>query len=55
MALPPGQDLLEVGCGTGQLTDWLPATNAPVLITGQNTVILDATSAQEFYRLQRVQ
>jgi len=29
LALAPGQDLLEVGCGTGQLTGWLANTVAP--------------------------
>ena len=36
-------------------TNWTPVTNAPVQVNGQNTVILDATAAQGFYRLQRVQ
>lgn len=36
-------------------TNWTPVTNAPVLVNGQNTVILDRGAAQEFYRLQRVQ
>jgi hypothetical protein len=36
-------------------TNWTPVTNAPVLVNGQNTVILDPMAAQKFYRLQRVQ
>ena len=36
-------------------TNWTPVTNAPVLVNGQNTVILAPTAAQKFYRLQRVQ
>lgn len=36
--------------------DWLPVTNAPVLVNGRWTVIQDSTEAQSrFYRLQRVQ
>ena len=37
------------------LTNWTAITNAPMLVNGQNTVILDATAPQRFYRLQRVQ
>lgn len=29
LGLAPGEDLLEVGCGTGQLTGWLAAQVAP--------------------------
>jgi len=36
-------------------TNWIAVTNAPVLVNGQNTVILDPAAAQNFYRLQRVQ
>jgi hypothetical protein len=36
-------------------TNWTPVTNAPVLLNGQNTVILNPTAAQKFYRLQQVQ
>jgi hypothetical protein len=36
-------------------THWAPVTNAPVQVNGQNTVILEPTAAQQFYRLQRVQ
>jgi hypothetical protein len=36
-------------------TNWTAVTNAPVLVNGQNTVILDPTAAHKFYRLQRVQ
>ena len=36
-------------------TNWTPVTNAPVLVNGQNTVILNPTAAQKFYRLQQVQ
>jgi len=36
-------------------TNWTPVTNAPVLVNGQNTVILESTAAQQLYRLQRVQ
>jgi hypothetical protein len=34
-------------------TAWTSVTNAPVLVNGQNTVILDPTAAQKFYQLQR--
>ena len=39
------------------LTDptWTAVTNAPVLVNGQNTVIVEPTAAQKFYRLQQVQ
>jgi hypothetical protein len=36
-------------------TNWTPVTNAPVLVNGQNIVILEPAAAQEFFRLQRVQ
>ena len=36
-------------------TNWTPVTNTPVLVNGQNTVILNPTAAQQFYRLQRLQ
>ena len=36
-------------------TNWTPVTNLPVLVNGQNTVILDPTATQRFYRLQGVQ
>lgn len=29
LALRPGEDLLEVGCGTGQITGWLAARLSP--------------------------
>jgi len=35
-------------------TNWAAVTNAPVLVNGQNTVILDPTAPQRFYRLQRI-
>jgi hypothetical protein len=35
--------------------NWTSVTNAPVLVNGQNTVILKPTAAQKFYRLQRAQ
>lgn len=35
-------------------TNWSPVTNSPVLVNGQNTVILDTTATQKFFRLQRV-
>jgi len=30
-------------------------TNAPVLINGQNTVVIEPTATQKFFRLQRAQ
>jgi hypothetical protein len=36
-------------------TNWTLVTNAPMLLNGQNTVILNPTAAQKFYRLQQVQ
>jgi hypothetical protein len=41
--------------GSLSSTNWTPVTNAPVLVNGQNTVIVDPAAAQRFYRLQRVQ
>jgi hypothetical protein len=35
-------------------TTWTAVTNLPVLIGGQNTVILDGAKPREFYRLERV-
>jgi hypothetical protein len=35
--------------------NWTSVTNAPALVNGQNTVILNPTAAQKFYRLQRAQ
>jgi hypothetical protein len=34
-------------------TNWTAVTNPPVLVNGQNTVILDPTAAQKLYQLQR--
>jgi hypothetical protein len=34
---------------------WTPVTNAPVLVNGRSTVILEPTAAQKFFRLERVQ
>jgi hypothetical protein len=34
---------------------WTAVTNSPVLVNGQNTVILEPNAAQRFYRLQRAQ
>ncbi len=34
LALAPGQNLLELGCGTGQITAWLAATIAPGRVVG---------------------
>jgi len=34
LALRPGQDLLEVGCGTGQITAWLADQVKPGKVTG---------------------
>ena len=34
---------------------WTAVTNAPVLANGKNTVVLEPTGAQKFFRLQRVQ
>ena len=36
-------------------TNWTVVTNSPVLVNGQNTVILAPAAARKFYRLQRVQ
>jgi hypothetical protein len=36
-------------------TNWTAVTNVPVLVNGQNTVILDPTAAQKLYQLQRAQ
>ncbi|MFZ0827595.1 MAG: hypothetical protein WAO02_09260 [Verrucomicrobiia bacterium] len=35
--------------------NWTAVTNAPVVLNGQNTVIVQSTGAQKFYRLQQVQ
>jgi len=35
--------------------NWTAVTNVPVLVNGQNTVILQPTAAQKYFRLQRVQ
>jgi hypothetical protein len=36
-------------------TNWTAVTNAPVLVNGQNTVILDPAASGKIYQLQRVQ
>ena len=36
-------------------TNWTAVTNLPVLINGQNTIIVEPTAAREFYRLKRIQ
>ena len=33
--------------------EWTPATNAPVVINGMNTVILPPSSPQRFYQLRK--
>lgn len=38
---------------TADSGDWTSVTNAPVIINGQNTVILPRTSPQEFYQLKK--
>jgi len=35
--------------------NWTAITNAPAVVNGQNTVVLEATGTQKFFRLQRVQ
>jgi hypothetical protein len=35
--------------------NWTAVTNTPALVNGQNTVIVEPTGAQKFYRLQQVQ
>ena len=35
--------------------NWTAVTNVPALVNGQNTVILQPTAAQKFFRLQQVQ
>ena len=35
--------------------NWSAVTNAPALVNGQNTVVLEPVGAQKFFRLQRVQ
>ncbi len=35
-------------------THWTTLTNAPALVAGRNTVILEPGAAQKFYRLQRI-
>lgn len=39
----------------GQVTggEWMPVTNAPVIINGTNTVILSPSGLQRFYRLRK--
>jgi hypothetical protein len=34
-------------------SNWTAVTNAPVLVNGQNTVILAPANAQQFYQLIR--
>jgi hypothetical protein len=36
-------------------TNWTAVTNAPVLVNGQNTIILDPAASGKIYQLQRVQ
>jgi len=35
--------------------NWTAVTNVPVLVNGQNTVILQPAAAQKFFRLQQAQ
>ena len=42
-------------CDEVTATNWTPVTNAPVLVNGQNTVILAPAAARKFYQLQRIQ
>jgi hypothetical protein len=35
-------------------SNWSAVTNAPALVNGQNTVVLEPAGAQKFFRLQRV-
>jgi hypothetical protein len=41
-------------CDSLSATNWTAVTNAPVLVDGQNTFILDPAASQRFYRLQRI-
>lgn len=40
---------------TASSPSWTPVTNAPVVVNGRRTVILEPTAAQKFFRLERVQ
>lgn len=42
-------------CDALGATDWRAVANPPVVVNGQNTVILDSATAQGFYRLERFQ
>jgi hypothetical protein len=35
-------------------TNWAAVTNVPALLNGQNTVIVEPTAAERYYRLQRI-
>jgi hypothetical protein len=35
--------------------NWTAVTNVPALVNGRNTVIVQPTGAQKFYRLQQMQ
>lgn len=41
-------------CGSLSNPDWVPATNSPTIVNGQNTIILKPSGTQKFFRLQRV-
>lgn len=43
------------GSASASTPTWTPVTNAPVLVNGRSTVILEPTAPQKFFRLERVQ
>jgi hypothetical protein len=42
-------------CDSLAAPNWTAVTNAPAILNGQNTVVLNPAAAQKFFRLQRVQ
>jgi len=42
-------------CDSLSNPNWTPAANAPNVVNGQNTIVLNPAGTQQFFRLQRVQ
>jgi len=43
------------GCDLLSNSNWIAITNTPAVVNGQNTIVLNPSGTQKFFRLQQVQ